>query len=375
MKVFMAANESGVAYWRARQPAWKLQELGLCDVDLFSLRDHNSEDASAMVEKADIIYTPSPCGIESVVEFHKYHQAGKKVIADYDDNLFECHPLNPGYKTLGIKEVKVRVGDGPEVHLWKDQTRGFSIKDNYMRFRAHTDILNLVDTVTTPSPYLADTMAPKAEVSRDKFSVLPNAIDFNRFKPFDKRLRGTDKIRVGWTASDSHLLEGQMFRKIVEDTLKVDSNIQFVVLGNIMEFRQSVAHLPIEWHNFCDLEVYPLKVASLELDIAICPLEDYEFNRGKSCLKWSEMSAFKVPTVCSNVVPYQLIDHGVDGMLANDADEFVKHILTLAHNPILRESVKEEAFQRNFSDFNLDTVAYDWLSTFEQTMSKGAVHA
>lgn len=368
MRVFFGANESGVAWWRAKQPAWKLQELGLCDVELFSLKDNSFEEASQMIDRADIVYTPSPCGIDSVVEFAKYKQAKKRVIADYDDDLFECHPLNPGYKTLGLKEVKVRVGDGPEQHLWKDQKKGFSIKDNYMRHRSHVDLLNMVDIITTPSPYLAERMMNKSGRDPQSFSVLPNAVDFVRFQSFDKRLRSTDKLRVGWVASDSHLLECEMFRDIVQETLRKDSNIQFVVLGNIMEFRQSVKHLPIEWHNFVDLEVYPIKIASLELDIAICPLEDFEFNRSKSCLKWSEMSAIKVPCVVSDVVPYQMIDHGLDGMVADTRDSFVNHILTLAHNRQLRESIKQSAYDRNFDDFNLDKVAYDWLDTFNRAM-------
>ena len=51
-------------------------------------------------------------------------------------------------------------------------------------------------------------------------------------------------------------------------------------------------------------EEYPLFLNHLDLDIAIAPIKDTEFNRCKSNIKWLEHSMLKTPMVLSDVYPY-----------------------------------------------------------------------
>lgn len=369
MKVFFGINESGVAYWRGKLPALKMKKLGLCDVSMFSVYDTDPEKSDQMVKDADIVYCPSPCGIDSIVGYLKYYQDGKKTIADYDDDLFNCHPFNPGYSTLGLKEVKIKVPDMEEQYLWQDGRMGFSIKDNVMRYKSHVDVLHVSTLITTTTDYLKDTLSKEIARPKDEFVIVPNAIDFDMFKPMPFRKRTGSKIRIGWTASDSHMLEGQMMNQIVRKLYTKRQDFEFVILGNIEKFKSSVKDIPIEWHPFCDISIYPAKIASLELDIGICPLDDFPFNHCKSALKWSEYSAFNIPSVCSDITPYKLIEHGKDGMLASSVDDFVEKIETLMDDSILRKSIGQNAFERNYQDFNLDKVAYKWLDVFDRAMS------
>lgn len=370
MKVFVGVNESGVAWWRGKQPMRKMKQLGLCEMEIFSVYDTDPSEANYMVERADLVYVPSPSGMDAVLEFLKYYQHGKRTVTDFDDNLYDCHPFNPGYKTLGLNEVKIRLPDGKEHELWKDGTKGFSVKDNRLRFNSYVDTLNIVDTITTTTDYLKAELSKNAERDSDDFVVIPNSIDFNLFKPFEKKLNTGNKIRIGWVASDSHILEGLLFRGIIERTLSRHPNVQFVVLGNMSEVRHNCRHFPIEWHQFVDLNVYPLKLASLELDIAICPLEDCNFNHSKSALKWSEMSAFSIPCVCSDVKAYSCVKDGEDGLLAKTVEDFVDKLSYLIDSPARRKEIGHFAFERNFEEFNLDKNVYKWFETFEKTMAK-----
>lgn len=53
------------------------------------------------------------------------------------------------------------------------------------------------------------------------------------------------------------------------------------------------------------IDLYPAKLAGLNLDLALAPLEDNLFNQCKSNLRLLEYGACGFPVVCSDVRPYQ----------------------------------------------------------------------
>jgi glycosyltransferase involved in cell wall biosynthesis len=78
-----------------------------------------------------------------------------------------------------------------------------------------------------------------------------------------------------------------------------------------------------EFHPFVSISEYPAKMASLDLDIAVAPLEDNFFNSCKSNLRLLEYGAMSWPVVCSDVFPYQTnnppvirVKHSVSDWLA-----------------------------------------------------------
>lgn len=366
LKVFYGLNESGTAFWRGKLPAKALIERDLCDVRLMSIYKHTGPEVEEMLLSSDVAFMQSPCGIECTLEYVKLFQLGIASIADFDDNLFDCHPLNPGYATLGLHDVTITLADGSKEALWKDERMGFSIKDNSKRFCSFIDTLLVANTITTTTNYLKNELADSSAKDKEDFRVIPNSIDFNKFKPFNQHRLDHSKIRIGWTASDSHILEGQMVMQIINKLYKRRSDFQFVILGNIEKLRFVAGIFPIEWHQFVDLEVYPLKLASLELDIGICPLEDHSFNKSKSALKWTEYSALKIPSVCSAIEPYWIIKDGIDGLTANSVDTFVDQLCLLMDNEKKRRQIAEAAYDRNFDEFNIDKNCQLWLETFER---------
>ena len=364
LKVFYGLNLSGTAYWRGKLPAQALMHRDLCDVKLMHLLKHSGEEVEEMLLDSDVVFMQSPCGIECTLEYVKLFQLGKASIADFDDNLFDCHPLNPGYATLGLHDVDVTLADGTKESLWKDQKMGFSIKDNSKRFCSFIDTLLIANTVTTTTPYLKSELSGASAKEADDFKIIPNAVDFTKFRAFPKK--ENKKLRIGWTASDSHILEGNMVMRIINELYRRRSDFQFVILGNVEKLRFVAGMFPIEWHGFVELEIYPLKLASLNLDIGICPLETHSFNKSKSALKWTEYSSLKIPSVCTNLEPYWVVKDGEDGLMASTVDQFVDQICVLMDNEQKRLKVAEAAYDRNFEEFNIDTVCEQWLETFER---------
>jgi hypothetical protein len=60
-----------------------------------------------------------------------------------------------------------------------------------------------------------------------------------------------------------------------------------------------------EFHPGVFIDDYPAKLASLNLDLAIAPLEDNLFNRCKTNLRLLEYGACGFPVVCSDIEPYR----------------------------------------------------------------------
>ena len=370
IKVYFAVNESGVNYWRGKVPGFELRRQGLADIRMFNVYDYDLKQVEKDISESDVVYMPCATGIEALLEIIQYIKMGKPVVVDYDDNLFDCHPYNPSYATLGLYPVTVTNSDGSEVKLWEDQRHGFSLEDNRKRYYSHIDILNTANQVTTTTQKLRSSLLESVDRDPSDFNIIPNSINFNMFKPFNQKKRTGKKIRIGWTASDSHIVEGRFVMRVLNGLMKKRSDFEFVILGNIEKLRFVAKDFPVEWHEFTDISIYPLKLASLELDIAICPLEDHSFNLCKSALKWSEFSALRIPSVVSDLDPYFCVRDGIDGLKAQNEEVFIERIEALMDDSNLRQKISRNAFDRNYEEFNVEHVAKKWLEVFERSIIK-----
>jgi len=368
MKVFFTVNHSGCAWWRARQPARMIKKLGLADIKVYDQETTERTKIFDDIKWADILIAQSPAGIDTVAMLVKYQEMGKKVVVDYDDLTFSCSPFNPAYKTLGLKEVKIKKPDGSEQMLWKDGVKGFSLKDNYFSFRSQQDIINQASLVTVTTDHLKkayEKMLPEDGSQNHKIKVLPNSIDFNLYKPFPKKKH--DHVRIGWIASSSHASEIWLVRNIFHGLFKkyTPQQIKIVMLGEVPSITNNFNPKYFESHRFADSWVYPLKFASMQFDIGIAPLEKNEFNENKSQLKWSEYGALRIPCVATRLEPYKCVKEGETGLLAEQPDEWVEKLSTLIEDEALRKKIGDNAFDYNYEYFNLEKNAKNWVEVYE----------
>src|SRR5690606_24089897 len=105
--------------------------------------------------------------------------------------------------------------------------------------------------------------------------------------------------RVGWGGGSSHRGDLELVADVVR-ALSDEAARAFVGMCPeklrpfIPEFRQGVP-----------ITEYPARLAALDLDLAIAPLEDNQFNRCKSNLRLLEFGACGFPVVCSDVAAFQ----------------------------------------------------------------------
>jgi glycosyltransferase involved in cell wall biosynthesis len=133
----------------------------------------------------------------------------------------------------------------------------------------------------------------------DDIVVVPNRLEKERWLGFTPLRRAGNKPRVGWAGAQQHLGDLELIRDVVE---ALKDEVEWVFMGMCPEFLKP--HIKEE-HAFVAYNNYPAKLASLNLDLAIAPLEQHHFNEGKSNLRLLEYGIMGWPVVCTDIYPYQ----------------------------------------------------------------------
>lgn len=129
--------------------------------------------------------------------------------------------------------------------------------------------------------------------------VVPNYLDATRWLGFTPKRRVGSRLRVGWAGSITHAGDLRVIEQVVKDTA---SEVDWIFLGMCPE---SIRPYVREFHEPVPLAEYPTKLASLNLDLAVAPLEDVPFNHGKSHLRLLEYGIMGYPVICSDITPYR----------------------------------------------------------------------
>jgi GT2 family glycosyltransferase len=111
--------------------------------------------------------------------------------------------------------------------------------------------------------------------------------------------RRDGKPRVGWAGAIGHLGDLSLMAGVLEATAR---EVDWVFFGMCPE---ALMPYVAEFHEWVPLNEYPKKLAALDLDIAIAPLEYNPFNEAKSNLRLLEYGVLGYPVICTDILPYQ----------------------------------------------------------------------
>lgn len=375
------AGTGGVAFYRIKQPYGWLIEQGK-DVFIYDPLKHDSNRLHQEQMAADVIVYQCPWS-EGMLNAAKLVKQGdafgkkKKIVVELDDNLFDVDPWNEKYNMFGCKDYCITVDatdivtqnrfientknidwirtfrnkDGSlTLDMWRDGYRGFDIEANQRKRKATIELLNIADLITVTTVELGNQLRKYAPKTR--MAVLPNLVDPERWLPMKKN--DTDEIRIGWQGGSAHFDDLRMIIADLKSIHDKNKNVKFVFMGvqydSLMEeFDGAIEWVP--WHG--DIATYPLVVRDMKLDIALAPLKDTTFNRGKSQLKWIEYSIMGVPTIASDVVYKDYISHGKTGMIARQG-EWEKYIQELIDDKEKRLSIGKKAKERIKNKYSID---------------------
>lgn len=213
----------------------------------------------------DVIVLQGSWANEGILkQIERYQQvAGAKVVLEFDDYL-------PNIPVQNIHRKKI-----PQSFVAK------------MR-RA----MERVDWLVVSTSALAEEYA----TFHPEIRVAQNGLYAPWWKGLESARRTGRKPRVGWAGGSSHTGDLAVIRALVMD---MKDEIEWVFMG--MRPKDVVC----EFHPGVSIEQYPKRLASLNLDLAVVPLEINQFNRCKSNLRLLELGACGVPVICTDIEPYR----------------------------------------------------------------------
>lgn len=129
--------------------------------------------------------------------------------------------------------------------------------------------------------------------------VMPNTIDMTKWGHLNPERQIGRKPRVGWAGGISHTGDLALVIDVVKE---LAAEVEWIFFGMCPD---EIRPLVAEFHVGVPTLEYPAKLASLNLDLAIAPIEHNDFNMCKSNLKLLEYGALGFPVIASDFGPYQ----------------------------------------------------------------------
>ena len=223
------------------------------------------------------------------------------------------------------------------------------------------------DGVITSTPRLAEIYSD----FNTNIHVIPNAIDFKVWdKAKNARKLGKKGIRIGWAGGANHEDDLKIMEKVIPAITAKHKNVEFTFVHGCPHYLRDIPGVTYK-SPWTSIDKYPKMLAQQNFDIGIAPLIDNAFNRGKSNLRWLEYSALGIPTVASNVGNFkETLNHGKDGLLADNAEEFIAHLAWLIGDRTFRRQMGLNAWERVRKDFNVDKVTDTYAQVLEREIEK-----
>lgn len=376
LKIFgFLKSDGGCDWYRAKQPLQQIAASKEAQVRLFYKGDDfewfGSDEAAEKLEEAlewsDIMLIPRISEDRLVNVLKQFQGMGKRIVTELDDNLFKVSPLTQQYKDFGLEEYTYEV-NGEKLEVWKDG-RNINLEKNKHHRKNMIESLRMADMLLTTTEDLAEVYRPYTRNIR----VCPNSVNVKVWKKLP--LLPHTGVRMGWFGGDTHYEDWLLIAPVLKSFMEYNPSVKLVLMG--AKFDGTLKGIPpdrIEHYGWTDVSAYPYKAAILNLDFAVIPLVDNDFNNGKSPIKWLEMGALEVPSVTSYVKPYQAVmdivpDNGLF-VEANSHEGWFEAMNLMAQNEDARKKMGLAARKTVEDHFDANKTWKIWLKAFEDCMAE-----
>lgn len=205
----------------------------------------------------------------------------------------------------------------PEFHEWMQKiskfNKSFKVYElddylpniplkNHHRAQFGNDILKMIRRSLSFMDRFVVSTEPLAEAFANfhhDIVVMPNRLSHDWWGNLQSQRNQGRKPRVGWAGGSSHTGDLEMIVDVIKEFA---GEVEWIFFGMCPTKLRPYVH---EFHTGVDIEAYPAKLASLNLDLALAPVEDNLFNACKSNLRLLEYGACGIPVICSDVACYR----------------------------------------------------------------------
>ena len=299
--IFIKGDDTGCGYWRMVLPARQLNERD------FFIDVSTVEVVYEYLMEYDTIFVQRISDWNSFYVLQKLKEAGKKIIYDIDDNLFDLPSYHPAKNKFGNDAIE-----------------------------SAKAVMLLSDRIVTTTEILRRTLIEwVGDDIENNIFVIPNAIDFENYTSRDiYPIRGNEvdkPFRILWSGSATH---EQDFSEVIDALDEFlynhqEDNVRLMIMGYLpicirKKYAEKHWNKKIEYVEFRNIETYFKMISNVHSDIGIAPLVNCEFNRNKSNIKWQEYTIADIPTFASDMPPYSnTIKNKHDGLLLNSKSDWL----------------------------------------------------
>jgi len=373
------ANEGGCAYYRIIAPLQKLEELYGDQVEIKWDKNPlgiNEKDGTwiqdwdfSSIKWADIVMTQNLSnfgGNYTARIIGKAKKFGKFVHYDTDDlltNIYEGHRLYHVYKEKGLEEIT--------------------------KF-----IYSHADLVTVTQKKFADRITPFLGHG-NALAVIKNSVDYNlpcwNMQKLPKRKKKF--CRFGWAGGIHHEQDLRYFGGVPHfvNQRVGRENCTWDFYGHPPPNTPEGDWQIDVWKRYKEIILRGFKGAKnwnihyaltpdrygqffTNMDVALAPLEDNEFNDSKSEIKLAECGRYKVPLVASNVGCYdEWIVDGETGFLIDPKkgiSEWNKILTKVAKDPKLVQRMGDNLHAITEEHFDMNKTVGLRLDLYKEVMGK-----
>lgn len=258
------ADLFGCGHYRIMQPFLAMKEAGIMDgaisTGLMHVTDLERYNPDAIILQRQI-------GVERLEAMRRMQRFSRAIkVYELDDYL----------PNLPLKSVHRK--DMPK-DILKSLRRGLSYVDRFV--------------VSTHA------LAEAVSGLHGEIVVCENRLPTSWWSDLKTQRKQGKKPRVGWAGGSSHTGDLELIADVVRD---LADEVEWVFFGMCPAALKPYVH---EIHEGVPIDHYPAKLASLNLDLGIAPLEHNLFNECKSNLRQLEYGACGIPAICTDIRPYQ----------------------------------------------------------------------
>ncbi len=216
--------------------------------------------------------------------------------------------------------------------------------------------------VVAGNPYLGD-LARK--YNRNVF-VIPTPVDTDRLVPSENSSPAASRseIVVGWAGMASTALT---YFSLVADALREISRRYPIRLRLLTRLHGRKFHLDgvkvevVDWS-------YENEAREMQrFDLAIAPLQDDDWSRGKCSFRVLTYMSTGIPTVASRAgANCEMLEDGADGFLADDTEEWVNKLSRLIEDKDLRRRMGAAARKKVVERYSVKKMAVSVADIIKQ---------
>ena len=248
-------------------------------------------------------------------------------------------------------------------------------------FDAHAEtprrLMRACDGVIASTPHLqrlaqmenARTIYLKNGVDYDRFFAAPPAsLDPRRFHIVCASLGAVGQTLLAQIAHRLHPIYPDIELHLFRDANYCDtpSNIRLhppVALDELFGYMKSAdVVVNFDWPDAAYRE-------QLQRQYGLSPEQLGDFVNSKSALKYYNAGLAEKAFISTRqpAAYAELIEHGVNGFIADSADEFAEIIIKLRQDPTLKSTLGARAFEDVIANYTLEGVVFDYIDAFSRT--------